>query len=421
MHCIIQGVKIIDPTSPYHLIEKAIRIHDGLIVEIADKITHADAEVFNFPNACVSVGWMDTLASFGDPGHEYKETIATGTAAAAAGGFTSVCLMSNTEPALHSKAEIEYIINKAAANLVNVFPYGAITRNREGKDLTEIYDMHNAGAIAFSDADTGIRDAGILLRSLQYVKPFNGVIIDIPNDHKIVGNANVNEGTMSVQLGMYGIPDVIEELMVIRDIKLAEYTQSNIHLGAISSARCLPHIREAKKMGIHITAGIAAYQIYFDESVLHDYDTRFKVNPPLRTKADNIALIDALKDGTIDVICSYHLPHENDAKEIEFEYAAFGMESLEATFGAAGHALQNELSTEQLVQLFAINPRKILNLKVPSIQVNEKAELTIFDADKVWQFEKDNIQSRSKNTAFIGKQMKGKVLAVFNNNQINII
>lgn len=421
MHCIIQGVKIIDPTSPYHLIEKAIRIHNGIIVEIADNIINENAEVFNFPNACVSVGWMDTLASFGDPGHEYKETIATGTEAAAAGGFTSVCLMANTEPALHSKAEIEYIINKSASNLVSVFPYGAITRKREGKDLTEIYDMHNAGAVAFSDAETGIHDAGILLRSLQYVKPFNGVIIDIPNDHKIVGNANINEGTMSVQLGMYGIPDVLEELMVIRDIKLAEYADSNIHLGVISSARCLPHIREAKQRGIHVTVGIAAYQLYFDESVLHDYDTRFKVNPPLRKKEDITALIAALKDGTIDVICSYHLPHENDAKDVEFEYAAFGMESLEASFGAAGYALQNELTTEQIVQLLAINPRKILNMPIPGIAENAKAELTIFDADKVWQFEKDNIRSKSANTAFIGMPMKGKPLAVINNNQIKLI
>lgn len=291
----------------------------------------------------------------------------------------------------------------------------------EGKELTEIYDMRYAGAVGFTDADVAIRDTGIMLRSLQYVKPFNGVIINIPNDHKIVGNANVNEGVMSVQLGMYGIPDVLEELMVIRDIKLAEYADSNVHLGVISSAKSLPHIRDAKKRGIKITAGIAAYQIYFDESVLHDYDTKFKVNPPLRTKEDITALISAMQDGTIDVVCSYHLPHENDAKEIEFEYAAFGMESLEATFGAVNYAVGNAVSTETLITMLAINPRKILQLPVPSIKQDGLAELTIFNESEIADFADSNIKSRSHNTAFIGKKMKGKPLAIINNNQFKAI
>lgn len=420
MHCIIKGVKIIDPTSPYHLTVKSIRISDGIITKIADDITDASAEVFTFNNACVSIGWMDSLASFGDPGHEYKETFSTGTAAAAAGGFTAVGLMPNTEPALHSKSEIEYIVNKSATNLVNIYPYGAVTKNRLGKDLTEIYDMYHAGAIAFTDADAGISDDGIMLRSLQYVKPFNGVIIDVPNDHKVVGNAYVNEGAMSVQLGMYGIPDVLEELMVIRDIKLAAYCDSNVHLGVISSAKCLPHIREAKKEGIHVTAGVAAYQIYFNETVLEEYDTNFKVNPPLRTSADNEALIAAIVDGTIDVICSNHLPHENDAKMVEFEYAAFGMASLETAFSAAWQILHKEIKLEKLIQLIASNPRKILNIPTPQIIENTKAELTIFDADKDWVFSKENIRSKSINTAFVGQPMKGKVLAVINNNQIKM-
>ena len=326
MHFIIQGVKIIDPTSPFNKLVKDIRIEQGLITEIGDSITATgNQKVYNFSGKCISPGWIDMLTAFGDPGHEYKETIQTGIQAALAGGFTSVCLMPNTEPALHSKSEIEYVINKANAELANIYPYGAVTKNREGKELTEIYDMHHAGAIAFTDADYAIRDAGILLRSLLYVKPFNGVIINIPSDHKIVGNANVNEGNMSVQLGMYGIPEVLEELMVIRDIKLAEYTNSKIHIGIISSATSLPHIREAKNKGIQITAGVSAYQFYFDENELHDYNTHYKVNPPLRTKQDIELLKQAVADGTIDVICSFHLPHENDVKDVEFEYAVFAI------------------------------------------------------------------------------------------------
>jgi dihydroorotase len=421
MHCIIQGVKIIDPTSPYHLSVKSIRIHNGVIAEIADVINNSDAQVYDYSGNSVSPGWMDMMAAFGDPGHEYKETITTGVAAAAAGGFTAVGLMPNTDPALHSKSEIAYIVNKSKSSIVAIHPYGAVTHNREGKELTEIYDMHHAGAVAFTDADVAIRDAGIMLRSLQYVKPFKGVIINIPNDHKIVGNANVNEGVMSVQLGMYGIPDVLEELMVIRDIKLAEYADSHVHLGVISSAKSLPHIREAKKRGIKVTSGVAAYQLFFDESMLFDYDTRLKVNPPLRSKDDVAALIDGLADGTIDVICSYHLPHENDAKDVEFEYAAFGMESLEASFGAAYKAIDGKLTITEMVEKMAINPRNILQLAIPTIKENNKADLTIFNENTAWDFNETDIRSRSHNTAFIGKSLKGKPLAIVNNNQLKQI
>lgn len=422
MHFIIQGVKIIDPTSPFNKLVKDIRIAQGLITEIGDGLSPSENEkVYNFEGKCISPGWIDMLTAFGDPGHEYKETIQTGIQAALAGGFTSVCLMPNTEPALHSKSEIEYVINKASAELANIYPYGAITKHREGKELTEIYDMHHAGAIAFTDADYAIRDAGILLRSLLYVKPFNGVIINIPNDHKIVGNANVNEGNMSVQLGMYGIPEVLEELMVIRDIKLAEYTDSKIHIGIISSATSLPHIREAKNKGIQITAGVSAYQLYFDENELFDYNTNYKVNPPLRTKHDIELLKQAVADGTIDVICSFHLPHENDVKDVEFEYAAFGMGSMEACFGAAQLMMQNRISTEELINKIAINPRNILSLEIPTIKGKNKAELTIFDEEVEWNFERSDIRSRSLNSGFIGKPLKGKALAVINKNKINIL
>ncbi len=422
MHFIIQGVKIVDPTSPFNKLVKDIRINSGIITEIGDNLTALEnEEVFDFSGKCISPGWIDMLCAFGDPGHEYKETIQSGIRAALAGGFTSVCLMPSTQPALHSKSEIEYIINKAKSEIANIFPYGAITKNREGKELTEIYDMHHAGAIAFTDADVSISDAGILLRSLLYVKPFNGVIINIPNDHKIIGNANINEGEMSVQLGMYGIPEVLEELMVIRDIKLAEYTNSKIHLGIISSATSLQHIREAKQKGIQVTAGVSAYQLYFDESELHDYNTNYKVNPPLRTANDIKELKKALEDGTLDVICSYHLPHESDVKDIEFEYAAFGMESLESTFGAAGLMLQNVLTTEQLITKIAINPRTILNIPIPAIKENNPAELTIFDEAIEWTFEKEDIKSRSQNSGFIGKQLKGKALAVINKNKMHNI
>lgn len=412
MHCIIQGATIIDPASAFHRKQVSIRIQEGSITEIAEQLSPNGAEVLVATGAYVSPGWMDMLAAFGDPGHEYRETIPSGSAAAAAGGFTAVGLMPNTQPAIHSKAEVEYIRNRAAAELIHIYPYGAITHDREGKDLTEIYDMHAAGAVAFTDAATAIRDAGIMLRSLQYVKPFNGVIINIPNDHKLVGNANVNEGQMSVQLGMYGIPDILEELMVIRDIKLAEYTGSQVHIGAISSAKSVAHIRDAKSKGIQVTAGVAAYQLYFDESELHDYNAHFKVNPPLRTAADKEALRAAVLDGTIDVVCSYHLPHENDSKDVEFEYAAFGMSSLEAVYGAAGMSLH--MTPEVWVERAAIRPRTILQIPVPTVAVGAAAELTVFDTHTSWVFSAGDVRSKGSNNPFVGRAMQGKVLGIVN-------
>ncbi|HMZ88538.1 MAG TPA: dihydroorotase [Chitinophagales bacterium] len=420
MHCILQGATIIDPASQHHRSTVSIRIQNGVITEIASSIADTgDAQLIDLKGNFVSPGWMDMLAAFGDPGHEYRETIQTGAAAAAKGGFTALGLMPNTQPALHGKAEIEYIKNHAAGQLTHIFPYGAVTHNREGKDLTEIYDMHAAGAMAFTDADSAIRDAGILLRSLQYVKPFNGVIINIPNDHKIVGNANVNEGAMSVQLGMYGIPDILEELMVIRDIKLAEYTQSHLHIGIVSSAKVLPHIRAAKEKGLSVTAGVAAYQLYFDETELHDYNAHYKVNPPLRTAADKQALREAVADGTIDVVCSYHLPHDNDSKDVEFEYAAFGMASLEVVFGAMRSALPN-ISPEQIVNILAAKPRNILNIAQPGIAVGNTADITMFDAETTWTLQQSDLRSKASNNPFVGKTLKGKVLGVINKGKISI-
>ncbi|MEZ5014064.1 MAG: dihydroorotase [Chitinophagales bacterium] len=420
MHCILQGVLIIDPTSPFHNTKKDISIRDGKIDEIADHISDAkDAELFAVAGACVSPGWCDMLAAFFDPGHEEKETIESGIDAALAGGFTTVCLMPMADPAIHRKTDIEYILNKAKHKPVRILPYGSVTMNREGVDLTEMYDMREAGAVAFTDADKPIRDAGVLLRSLQYVRPFDGVIIDIPNDHRIMGNANVNEGEMSVHLGMYGIPDVLEELSVIRDIKLAEYANARIHLGIISSAKSIAHIRTAKEAGVRVTAGTSAYHLYFDESELFDYNTHFKVNPPLRSREDVLALVEAVKDGTIDVVCSYHIPHEADAKDVEFENASFGMETLESTFGAAHFALDG--NTALLIEKIAINPRKILGLEIPGVQLGAEAELTIFIPDAEWECSAENIRSRSKNAGFIGRELLGKAIATFTFGKLNIL
>lgn len=419
MHLLIKGVKITDPNSPHNNSVNDIRINNNVITEIAENLPpQANEELLDYTGKNISIGWFDLLAAFGDPGFEQKEDLTSGANAAMQGGFTHACCMPNTAPVLQTKSDIEYVVNKNKGHIVTIHPLGAITQNRLGKDLTEMYDMQSAGAVAFTDADHAVADNGILLRSLQYVKPFKGTIINIPNDHRVVGNANVNEGVMSMQLGMYGIPDVLEELMVIRDIKLAAYTNSRIHIGCISSAKSVAHIRNAKAGGVNVTASVSAYQLYFNEQVLADYDANFKVNPPLRTQKDIEALIDALADCTIDTICSFHLPHESDAKELEFEYAAFGIASLEAVFGAAGYATNGKLSAAELIEKITVNPRKVIGLRVNTIAKGQPADLTIFDPDAEWIFEKQNIRSKAFNNPFVGKQMKGKALAVINNNQL---
>jgi dihydroorotase len=422
MHIVIRGATITDTNSPHNHSVKDIRIQNGTITEIAEKISAAKGvEVFDFAGKFISTGWIDMLAHFQDPGNEQKEDLLSGAQAAQQGGFTTVCVMPSTNPALHSKAEIEYIKNKSANYPATVLPLGAVTKNCEGKELTEMYDMHHVGAVAFTDADHTISDAGILLRALQYVKPVHATIINIPNDHKIVGNANVNEGVMSMQLGMYGIPNVLEEIQVMRDIKLAEYTNAPLHIACVSTKESIDAIRNAKQKGIPVSASVSAYQIYFDETVLHDYYTNFKVNPPLRTKEDIEALKKGLVDGTIDTICSYHIPHELDAKAVEFEYAAFGMASLEAAFGAALYAMDGYLSLEKLIKKFTVNPRNNLNIPQPVIDVGQLAEITIFDAQTEWVFEKQHLFSKGTNTPFMGKSLKGKAVAVIHKNQIKIL
>lgn len=422
MHILIKGVTITDPNSTHNHSVKDIRIQNGIITEIAESLSATQEEkILDYTGKYISTGWIDILANFNDPGKEYKEDISSGSEAAMYGGFTTVCLMPNTTPALHSKSEIEYIKNKSRAALLNILPLGAVTKNCEGKELTEMYDMHTAGAIAFTDADMPLSDAGILLRALQYVKPIGASIINIPNDHKIAGHATVNEGKMSMQLGMYGIPSVLEEIMVMRDIKLAAYAGSKLHIACVSSAGSVELIRKAKQEGIAVSASVNAAQLYFDESVLHSYDTKFKVNPPLRTTDDMEALKKGLIDGTIDTICSYHQPHELDAKDVEFEYAAFGMETIEAAFSAAAFALSGHLSVEKLVKKFTVNPRANLNLPALKIDIGEKAELTIFDTQTEWIFLPEHIRSRSANNPFTGSPMKGRALAVINNDQFKIL
>lgn len=408
---LISHAKIIDPRSPHHLQVRDIRIDGGRIVEIGEALQPKEGEEHSTWTDCsVSPGWIDLMASAGDPGQEYREDIHSLLKAAEKGGFTGVGYMPATQPAIQTKSDIEYLIRKASDSKVKIFPLGSITRNREGVDLTEMYDMRHAGACAFTDADKPVKDAGIMLRALQYVKLFNGTIINVPSDHTIVGNASVNEGVMSTSLGMYGIPDVLEEIMVQRDILLASYAGSHVHIASVSSARSVERIRKAKSDGIRVTASVTPYHLYFDETAVEGYDTRFKVNPPLRTAEDVKALKEGFADGTIDTLTSFHMPWDVDAKECEFEFAEFGLAGIETVFAAANTALMGYADLSRLIEGLTYCPRQILGLPEVSIIEGAPAELTLFNESEAWTLQPDDIQTKGVNTVFTGVQLTGKVL-----------
>lgn len=412
MNLLIKSATIIDPNSPFNNKSADLLIQKGVITQIAADI-ETDAEVIDGEGKYIAPGFFDLNCNIGELGLETKEDIYTGTRAAAAGGFTGVALMPNTTPPVHSKAEIEYLLNRAKNNLVDVYPLGTISHKREGKDLAEMYDMFSSGAKAFTDGNRPVQDAGLMERALLYAQGFDALVISYPEDTAIAGKAKVNEGEISTLLGMKGIPSLAEELMIARDLYLAEYTGSRIHFSTISTTRSVELIREAKNKGLEVTCDVAAHHLVLTEEELVGFDSLYKVKPPLRTRDDINALIAGLNDGTIDAIVSQHTPHEVEFKDVEFEVAEFGIIALQTAFSLA---LQAGLSIDLIIQKLSVSPREILNIPVPTIADGQVANLVLIDADAKWEYSRNNNRSKSYNSPFIGKQLKGQILFTCNNN-----
>lgn len=419
MKILIRQARIIDPSSPHNGQVKDLFIENGMIRLIEDQIENDADEVLEAANMHLSPGWMDIFANFGDPGYEFKETMESGAAAAISGGFTDVMLVPNTQPIVHNKSGVEYQVQKGKPLGINVHPIGAVTKNAKGEELAEMYDMKASGAIAFSDGTESIQSAGLLLKALQYIKTFNGVVIQIPDDKTINPQGLMNEGIVSTQLGLPGKPAMSEEIVIDRDIKLARYTESNIHFTGISSARSIEYIKEAKKEGIQVSCSVTPNHLFFCDEDLQSYDSNLKVNPPLRTKKDREALQKALREGVIDCIATHHLPQEKDSKLVEFEYAKNGTIGLETAFAVINTAMPGE-NPETWVKVLSMNPRKLFGLPALSISVNQPACLTAFDPQKEWVVTLEEIKSRSKNSPYLQKTLTGKVLATINKNQIFI-
>ena len=414
MNLLIKQAKVIDPNSPHNGKKVDILIEGGQIKSIRKNIS-SKAKTISGKNLHVSPGWFDMHVNFRDPGDEHKEDLHTGCGAAAYGGFTGVACMPNTHPPLHTKSDIEYIINKAKGNVVDVHPIGALSKDLKGKEMTEMYDMSKSGAVAFSDEKNPISDAGVLSRALLYVNGFKGLVISHSQDESITLDGQMNEGEISTSLGLNGMPSLAEEVTITRDVYLAEYTNSRLHFATVSTGKSVEIIRAAKRKGINITAEVAAHQIGLDDSALVTFNSNFKVNPPLRNKKDVAALKKGLADGTIDAICSDHCPEDVETKQREFDIAAFGVIGLETAYAVAN--THSGLSSDEIVTKMCIAPRTILGIDVPVIKTGVKANITLFDPKLKWTYNSDDIKSKSANSPFIDANFTGKALGVFNNNK----
>lgn len=417
MKILIQNAEILDPNSPFHQKEKNVLVNNGRIAEIGDKNYAAD-KVVKADGMKLSTGWFDLGTYVGDPGLEHKEDLDSVSKAAAAGGFTEIAVLPNTSPSIQTKNEVSYITRGNDTRLVEIHAMAAVTRNNKGEELTEMIDLHEAGAIAFTDGLKPIWHTDILLKALQYLQKFNGVLIDHPEDIWLNMFGQMHEGINSTMLGLKGMPRIAEDIMVSKNLELLGYAGGRLHMARLSSGKAIELIRAAKKK-LNVSCDIAAYQPLLDDSHLADFDTNYKVNPPLREKVDNDALIKALKDGTIDIICSGHIPHEDESKELEFDLADFGIINLQ-TFGSNLVSLSKSVDWSVLLEKVTVNPRKLLNLEIPRIDVEEKANLTLFDPNRSWTLDEKTNLSKSRNSPWYGKEVTGKVVAVFNNNKQRI-
>ena len=414
MKILIQSPQILDPNSPFHKKEKNVLIINGRIAEIGDKNFSAD-KVIKAEGMKLSPGWFDIGTFIGDPGLEQKEDLDSAVRSAIEGGFTEMAMLPNTQPAVQSKNEISYITKGNDNRLVQIHPLAAVTRNNKGEELTEMIDLHEAGAIGFTDGLKPIWHTDIFLKALQYLQKFDGVLLDHPEDIWLNLFGQMHEGVNSTRLGLKGMPRIAEEIAITKHIEILNYAGGRLHLNRISTAKSIELVRAAKKK-LNITCDVASYQALLDDGYLADFDTNLKVNPPLREKADNEAIIRGLKDGTIDVICSGHAPHDDESKDVEFDHAEFGMINLQ-TFAATLVGLSKFVDWETLLDKVTIGPRQVFNMETPRIAEEEKANLTLLNPDKTWTLDERSNESRSKNSPWYGKELKGKVAAVFNNNK----
>lgn len=412
MKHLITQASVVDTTSPYHGQTVNILIKDDQIAAIGPEVTDPKAKIIDAKGAFVSPGWVELHSNFCDPGYEEREDLKSGAKAAAQGGFTSVVLTAATNPIVQTKADIEYLLKKGDETPVNIYPMGAISRNLQGEELAEMFDMYQAGAVGFYDDKHAIKNPNLLKLAMLYTREFAPIMVH-PRHPDLTEGGQMNEGPTSTYLGLKGIPAFAEELAIARDLFIAEYTSRPLHFAGISTKGSAGLIRQAKARGLAVTADVNFYNLIIDETALTDYDTNYKVNPPLREQEDIDALLEGLIDGTIDAIAIDHIPQDIERKRCEFDHASFGIAAIESAFTAL-HPVIKKIGVDTFVQKLSHGPRGILNLPTIRIIEGSIAELTLFNTEAAGTAPRKGPFSRAANNPFWGKPGTGRVVGIFN-------
>ena len=417
MNILLRSATIIDTNSPaIHHKKRDIHIKDGIIQKISTKIdTPKGAKEIRLDNLHVSLGWFDSSVSFGEPGFEERETIANGLKVASASGFTDIILNPNTKPTPDTSSDIIFLKERSKNATTNLYPIGNLTANGNGEHLAELFDMHNAGAVAFYDYKSSLKDANLLKIALLYAQNFEGLVLSYPEELQIKGKGTVHEGEVSTKLGLKGIPSLSEELQITRDLYILEYTGGKLHIPTISTAGSVKLISEAKKKGLDITTSVAIHNLILSDKELESFDSNYKVKPPLRTQKDSKALLKGLQNGTIDFVTTDHTPIDIEQKRVEFDNAEFGSVGLESAFGA----LNTILDIDDAIALLT-KGRERFGIENAQLKEGEKACLTLFNPHDEYTFNLSAVKSTSKNSIFTGRQLKGKVYGIINNKEISL-
>ena len=414
MNILIKSATIIDSKSEFHNQTLDILVEKGIIKRIEKSIKNSsNYKELNLDNLHVSQGWFDSSVCFGEPGYEERETIENGLRTAASSGFTAVAVNPNTNPVIDSNSDISFLKSKAKEHMVSLHPIGALTNKCNGTELAELFDMKNAGAVAFGDYKKSTSNSNLLKLALQYASGFNGLICSFPQDDKIAGVGVMNEHITSATLGLKGIPNIAEELQVARDLNLLEYTNGKLHIPTISTAKSVDLMRQAKKKKLDVSCSVAIHNLCLTDEVISEFDTKYKVLPPLRTQTDVNALIEGLKDGTIDMVTSDHNPLDIEHKRVEFDHAYYGTIGLESAFGA----LQTVFTLKKSVELLTRGKERF-NVENEPINIGNKLNITLFNPVINYTFSMNDIESKSKNAIFENQQLKGKVYGVIAKNQV---
>ena len=414
MNIILKSAKVINVESKHNGSKQDILISEGKIKKIGSSISDKNAKTISVKNLHVSIGWFDSSVSFGEPGYEERETLLNGADVAAKSGFTDLLLNPSTKPVLDNQTDISFIKSKSSNSSCNIHPLGALTLSSESKDLAELFDMKNSGAVGFYDFKKPILNSNLLKTALLYSQSFKSVIMSFPQDSSVAKGGLINEGSISVNYGIKGIPNFAEEIQIARDLHILEYTGGKLHIPTISTKKSLELIKKAKSKGLNVTCSVAVHNLIFNDKKLKDFDTRFKVLPPLREENDRIALVNGVKTGLIDMVTSDHIPIDLENKKTDIENAKYGTIGLESIFGS----LLSLFDLNQTIEILS-RGREIFNIKKPEFEVGSKASLALFTIND-YEFSKADILSKSTNSAFLGMKMKGKPIGVINGNKITI-